>query len=264
MNVEFGQTSADYAQHRQGFPDELFAELRRFNIGLEGQAIADLGTGTGTLARGFARRGAAVTALDRAPEMVESARALAAREGLHIDFRVARAEETGLPGGSFDVVSAGQCWHWFDRPVAAAEALRLLRPEGNVVLAHLDWIAFGQNIAAQSEALMNRYNPHAPNMHVRFGGSLGIYREWLADLMQGGFVDLRSFSFDVNLTYTHEAWRGRCRASQWIGAALAPEQVRRFDDELRQLLQSVHPLEPMVMPHRVFAALGTRPGSFTR
>ena len=54
--------------------------------------------------------------------------------------------------------------------------------------------------------------------------------------------------------------RGRCRASQWIGAALSPEDVQRFDYELRSLLAQRHPLEPLAIPHRVFAALGTKPG----
>jgi SAM-dependent methyltransferase len=259
VSVDFGQTSIDYARYRQGFPDELFSELGRFGIGSAGQHIVDLGTGTGALARAFARRGAIVTGVDRAATMIEAARALSAQEGITATWRVADGERTGLPAGAFDVVSAGQCWHWFDRRLAASEAYRLLLPGGKVVIAHLDWIAHGDNAAQLSEALMNRYNPNAPNMHQRFGDGVGIYREWLRDLMNGGFVDLRTFSFDITLTYSHDAWRGRCRASQWIGAALAPEVIQRFDQELRALLQARHPEDPLAIPHRVFAALGTKP-----
>jgi SAM-dependent methyltransferase len=259
MAVDFGPTSLDYARHRQGFPDALFSELERFGIGGAGQRIVDLGTGTGALARGFARRGARVTGVDRAAPMIEAARTLAAEEDLSAAWSVAEAEHTGLPSAEFDVVSAGQCWHWFDRQRAAAEAFRLLRPGGRLVIAHLDWIARDDNAASLSEALMNRYNPHAPNMHVRFGSNTGIYRDWLVDLMDGGFVDIRSFSFDVTLTYSHDAWRGRCRASQWIGAALPAEAVQRFDEELRALLHERHPGEPLIIPHRVFAAMGTKP-----
>ena len=49
---------------------------------------------------------------------------------MQVEYHVAPAEETGLPDDNFDVVTAGQCWHWFDRPRAAAEVARLLRPGG--------------------------------------------------------------------------------------------------------------------------------------
>ena len=40
------------------------------------------------------------------------------------------AEATGLRADTFDVVCAGQCWHWFDRARAAAEVTRVLRAHG--------------------------------------------------------------------------------------------------------------------------------------
>jgi SAM-dependent methyltransferase len=258
-SLDFGKTSADYAQHRQGFPPELFVELERFEIGGRGQRIVDLGTGTGTLARGFARRGAVVTGVDRASQMIDAARQLALGEGLTIDWHAAEAEATGLPSAACDVVSAGQCWHWFDRPKATAETRRLLRPGGKVAIAHLDWLAQEGNVVATTEALMNRYSPNAPNVLYRLGGGVCIYRDWLRDLAEGAFIDLRSFSFDVVLAYTREAWRGRSRASQWVGAALPPEDVQRFDRELEALLAERHPEEPLRVPHRVFAVIGTKP-----
>ncbi len=259
VTIDFGKTSADYARYRQGFPPELFAELERFEIGKKGQRIVDLGTGTGTLARGFAQRGASVIGVDRAPQMIEAAQQLAATEGLALDWRTAEAEATGLPSASFDAVSAGQCWHWFDRSKAAMEARRLLRVGGKLAIAHLDWLANGGDVIARTEALMNRYSPNAPNILHRLGGGLCIYRDWLRDLAEAGFVDLRSFSFDVVLTYSHEAWRGRSRASQWVAASLAPDEVVRFDRELQALLIERFPEDPLRVPHRVFAVIGTNP-----
>jgi hypothetical protein len=51
MKPDFGATSEDYARHRAGFPNSLFERLAEHGIGSRGQCIADLGTGTGTLAR---------------------------------------------------------------------------------------------------------------------------------------------------------------------------------------------------------------------
>lgn len=69
MNPDFGLTSKDYARHRAGFPDSLFERLATFGVGIKGQSVVDLGTGTGSLARGFARRDCRVIGIDPAEEM---------------------------------------------------------------------------------------------------------------------------------------------------------------------------------------------------
>ncbi len=70
MKLDFGLTASDYAKHRAGFPDSLFERLRAFGIGIAGQDVVDLGTGTGALARGFARRGCRVTGIDPSESML--------------------------------------------------------------------------------------------------------------------------------------------------------------------------------------------------
>jgi ubiquinone/menaquinone biosynthesis C-methylase UbiE len=37
---------------------------------------------------------------------------------------------------SFDVVTAAQCWHWFDRVQAPREILRVLRPNGSLAVVY--------------------------------------------------------------------------------------------------------------------------------
>ena len=56
MKPDFGRTASEYGKHRAGFPDSFFDRLQRLQIGVPGQSVVDLGTGTGTLARGFAAR----------------------------------------------------------------------------------------------------------------------------------------------------------------------------------------------------------------
>jgi len=58
----------------------------------------------------------------------------------------ARAEALPFRDHSFDVVGAGQCWHWFDRRRAALEARRVLTPGGLMVIASFDWIALPGNV----------------------------------------------------------------------------------------------------------------------
>jgi hypothetical protein len=51
--------------------------------------------------------------------MLAQAQAIDRNAGLSLRYVNARAEDTGLLSASFDIVTAGTCWHWFKRPAAA-------------------------------------------------------------------------------------------------------------------------------------------------
>jgi SAM-dependent methyltransferase len=252
--VNFGRTALDYQQHRAGFPESFFPIVSRLGIGTPGQKLLDLGTGTGTLARGFAKRGCRVTGVDPAPAMLRQARQLDRSEKVRIHHVCATAEQTGLEGNQYDVVTAGQCWHWFERDKAALEARRLLANRGKILIAHFDWIPLANNVAARTEALIEHYNPA-----WYFGGGTGMYPDWLADLALAGFERLETFSYDEAATYTHQAWRGRIRASAGIAAMLDEPQVAQFDRDLESMLQEHFPQDPLEVPHRVFVVVGHAP-----
>ncbi|MCC6445046.1 MAG: class I SAM-dependent methyltransferase [Armatimonadetes bacterium] len=253
MNVDFGKTADDYARHRAGFPEAFFDRLAAEGVLRPGIEATDLGTGTGTVALGLARRGCRVTGIDPSEPMLEQARNRAAQEGSTVEFRTGTAEATGLPEASADLVAAGQCWHWFDRPRAAAEAFRLLRPGGHVVIAHFDWIPLTGNMVEATERLILKHNPS-----WNFSGGTGLYPQWLRDLSEVGFADLRTFSYDLNVPYTPDSWRGRIRASAGVKASLPPEQVTLFDLELASLLAKNFPGEILQVPHRIWAVVGDR------
>ena len=254
MGVDFGKTARDYAKHRAGFPEELFARLASLGVGEAGRRVLDLGTGTGTLARGFARRGCEVTGLDPSEKLLEEARRLDREAGVTVEYVVATAEEIGLPAGSFDSVTAGQCWHWFDRSRAAAEARRVLVGGGSLVIAHFDWVPLPGNVVEATEKLIERHNPS-----WKMGGGTGLYPAWLADAASAGFLGIETFSFDVPVTYSHEDWRGRIRASAGVAASLTTDEVKRFDSDLDDLLRDRFPQDPLTVPHRVFAVVCSSP-----
>jgi len=254
MRVDFAATAVDYARHRTGFPDSLFDRLAACGIGRPGQTMIDLGTGTGGLARGFARRGARVVGADRAAELIEQARSLDREAEVTIEYRVSAAEATGLPDACADVVSAAQCWHWFDRAVVMREVARLLRPNGRVVIVHFDWIPVEGTIAEATEGLIKSYN-----WRWRLGGGNGMHPRWLTELGNAGYRALESFSYDVEVAYTAEAWRGRVRATAGVGASLSPRRVEAFDRALAALLAARGLDRSLVVTHRVFAVIGRRP-----
>jgi SAM-dependent methyltransferase len=216
--------------------------------------VADLGTGTGSLARLFAQRGCEVTGVDIAAPLIEQARRLDREAGVHIAYVEAKAEHTGLPSGAFDVVSAGQCWHWFDRPAAAREAARLLRSGGHVVIAHFDWLPLAGNVVEATEQLILLHSPAWP-----YANRAGLYPQWLTDLRRAGFADVETFSFDLDVSYAHEDWVGRVRASAPIVGSLHGEAVKVFSHELEVLLRERFAADPLVVPHRVWAVTAQLP-----
>ena len=256
-NPDFGQTSADYARYRAGFPQELFDRLATgFGIGQPGQRCLDLGTGTGTVARQLARRGCTVTAIDISEAQVAQARLLDAEAGVTVDYHLAPAEATGLPPASFDIVTAGQCWHWFDAERACAEVRRVLVPGGILVICSFDWLPLPGTVVEATEHVIAAHNPA-----WELAGGPGLHPRFAWDVAVGGFTGIETFSFDVDVPYSHEAWRGRIRASAGVGASLAPDAVARFDADHAAMLRARFPQDPLAAPHRVWALVCRAPNS---
>lgn len=253
--VNFGPVASDYGRYRAGFPQSFFKRLFADGWVQPTDRVLDLGTGTGTIARGLALRGCRATGLDYERHLLTEAARLDREAATGVTYVEGRAEETALPSDSFEVVTAGQCWHWFERSGTVAEVSRILVSGGRIIIAHFDWLPLRDNVVAMTERLIEQHNPL-----WRLGNSSGLYPPWLTDLAEGGFHRLETFSFDVDVPYTHEAWRGRIRASAGIGASLPSDAVADFDAELAAALQKSWPQEPLVVPHRVWALKAEWPG----
>jgi hypothetical protein len=143
----------------------------------------------------------------------------------------------------------------FYLPRTAALVRRWLRPGGRLLIAHFDWLPLAGNMVQATERLILNYNP-GWTLH---SGS-GLYPAWLKDVAEAGFIDLRTWSFDVDVPYSHADWRGRIRASAGVGATLDEARVKRFDTELATMLAAHHALEPMAVPHRVWTLSAVAPG----
>ena len=122
-----------------------------------GQAVLDVGTGTGVVAITARRMGAKVTGLDLTPALLMQARDNAAVAG-HDDIVWHEGDAEALPfaEASFDVVLS-QFGHMFaPRPeVAIAEMLRVLKPGG--VIAFATWP--GEQLIGRLFGLIAKYVP---------------------------------------------------------------------------------------------------------
>jgi SAM-dependent methyltransferase len=216
--LNWNATADDYARFRPTYPASYFDILRTIGIGKPGQRILDLGAGTGALALPFARAGAQVVALDASAGQLEKLRLKAGKEGIGVRTVHARAEET-------------------DPNAIRREVLRLLNPDGLLLVSSLLW-APKDPIAKATDALVLRYNPDAGrSRRDRLFVPVPAWCEPPFKLR--GYLAWREA-----LPFTAESWRGRIRASKWIGAALPPDRVEAFDHDHAELIAGLAPATP--------------------
>jgi ubiquinone/menaquinone biosynthesis C-methylase UbiE len=123
----------DYEKYRMQYPALVLDVLRERCRLVVGDVIADVGAGTGMLAKLFLEAGNRVIAIEPNREMREACERLKVRFP-NVRIVDGMAEETGLQSGSVDMVSAGRAFHWFDQQRALGEFRRILKPAGWVVL----------------------------------------------------------------------------------------------------------------------------------
>lgn len=253
--VDFGLRSRDYAVDRPGFPDSFYERIERLKP-IRGARALDLGTGPGQVALELAARGASVVGLDISENQIAAARELTSQRGLAAEcrFDVARAEETGMPDASVDLVTAGTCWHWFDHERALAEVARVLVPGGLLVIANYTYLPQQSQLVRDSEALVLKWNPTWKL--ANFNGML----PWLVDQVNvNAAIRLREqFCYDHDRAMTHASWRGRLRTCNGVGSGgMDAATVARFDADLAALLAERYP-EPISIPHRVFCVVAEK------
>lgn len=250
--VDFGRTSDDYARFRPGPPATFYDRLEAI-VRLSGAEVADVGAGTGLAAIELAQRGANVVAIDPAAAQLEQARRLAREAGVSLRTITASAEQTTLADDSVDLVIASQAWHWFDPVHAGREAYRILRPGGVLLTVSFDYLPTRSDAARRTEDLILKYNPTWP-----LAGGNGCHIKPLADLPAAGFIRLQQASFEHEQLFSHEAWRGRMRTCNGVGASLAADVVRAFDEDLCGMLVAEFP-DPLSITHRVWFVWACKP-----
>lgn len=237
---EWGRVSDDYALYRDIYPESLYEAFGEMDIGLTGQRVLDLGTGTGVIPRGMIGRGAMWEGTDPDGGQINAARRLAEEQGLHIPFSVGSAESIDATDNAYDAVTAVQCFFYFDREQALREIARVLKPGGLFAIATMMWLPHEDAYAADTEALVIRYNPAWTGHGYRVKPMVGD--EWGMPL----FAVKEKRDWNEPIHFTHEGWRGRIRACRGVGAALPPDRAEEFDRELEKRMESWPEILPVL------------------
>jgi SAM-dependent methyltransferase len=118
-------------------------------------SVADLGSGTGSLAVLLAGAGHSVSGVDVAPRMVAAAQEKAASAGVAATFVVGDAAAPPWAPGTFDVVMSRHVLWAMPDPAGALERwIALLRPGGRLLLVEGRWSTGGGLSAAAVRELV--------------------------------------------------------------------------------------------------------------
>ncbi len=188
-----------------------------------GETVLDLGSGAGIdcfLAAERVGPEGRVIGVDMTPEMVERARANALKVGVaNVEFRLGEIEALPVADASVDAVISNCVLNLSaDRPRVLAEAMRVLRPGGRVMISDLVSSRPMPDFVAHSKESLVGCLP------VRIG-------EYEADLSAAGFTDISVEK------------RQRYPSGHILGDPQVQEVIRRDptrEAEVRDFAQSIH------------------------
>lgn len=210
----FSARVENYVKYRPSYPDAVIGFLRDA-VGLKPQhRIADIGSGTGISTELFLKNGNTVYAVEPNRDMREAAeRLLKAYPDFH--SVAGTAEATTLPASTMDVAVAAQAFHWFDRPKAAAEFRRILKPDGVAVLIWNVRRTDATPFLIEYEKLL-----------LTFGTDYQAVRHENIDAAAlheffGALYSSQTFPFAQSLDYT--GLRGRLESSSYVPASGQPQ-----------------------------------------
>ena len=232
---DWGRTSEEYAKYRDIYPPVFYEKILRRGLCGKGQKVLDLGTGTGVLPRNMYAFGAEWTGLDISPEQIAQAKKLANAAGMNIDFRAVSTEEADFPKESFDVISACQCFWYFDHEKVMPKLAKMLKKDGKLLILYMAWLPEEDKIAGASEKLVLKYSPKWS------GAGENRHPIYIPEVVYESFVLEEHEEYDVKIPFTRESWNGRMKACRGVGASLTPEEIAAWEKEHLELLGSIAP-----------------------
>src|SRR6202789_2907743 len=155
QGMQAAWSAGDFGQVAKYTAEEGVTFISRLPI-RAGMDVLDVACGTGNLAIPAARKGARVTGVDIAPNLLAQARARAEGEGLEIAFKEGDAEQLPFPDEHFEVVmSMFGAMFAPDPERVASELARVCRHGGRIAMAN--WTPDG--FTGKMFRLSRRYVP---------------------------------------------------------------------------------------------------------
>lgn len=234
---DWGRTSGDYARYRDIYPEIFYERIAKRNLCIKGQKVLDLGTGTGVLPRNMYHFGAKWVGTDISENQIQQAKKLSTESEMQIQYQVVATEDIEFPEGTFDVITACQCFWYFDHEKVMPKLSRMLKDNGRLLLLYMSWLPFEDKIAGESETIILKYNPKWT------GCGETKHPIEVPDCVYKMFEPVYHEEYRIDLPFTRETWHGRIKACRGVGASLSSDEIVRWEQEHQRLLQRIAPNE---------------------
>lgn len=244
---DWGKISEDYAKFRDIYPKEFYDRIIRRSLCVNNQSVLDLGTGTGVLPRNLYHYGAKWTGIDISENQIKQAKKLS--KGLDIDYYALSAEDISFPDNSFDVITACQCFWYFNHKQLMPQLFRMLKPDGVILILYMAWLPFEDKIAGASEELVLKYSPNWS------GARETIKPICIPECYNDKFELVYHEEYPLCVHFTRESWNGRIKACRGIGASLLEKEIEMWEKEHISLLNNISPDEFDILHYAAIAEL---------
>ena len=223
----FSSRVEDYVRYRPSYPPALLDLLRTECALRPGHVIADIGSGTGFLSELFLKNGNRVYGVEPNQGMRQAGEEyLASYDGF--SSIEGCAESTTLDDASVDFVTAGQSFHWFEPDPARREFVRILKPDGWMLIAWNDRRMEEAPFTRAYEELLERFGIDYKNVKDSYPETDRI-RAFLNTFAQRDLPNYQILDWD--------SLRGRLRSSSFTPTEGHPNYAPMME-ELRKLFDA--------------------------
>lgn len=222
----FTDKVSNYVKFRPEYPEALFSYFEQaFNLQPDA-VIADIGSGTGLMARPLLERGYRVICVEPNEEMRKAGRKVLSGYGGYKEVD-GSGEATNLPDQSVNLAVVAQAFHWMDQLRAKKELQRIVKPGGIIAVL---WI-----LLKTDTPFMQGYE----NIRATFGkGYTALDRAnetKMREIFAPYTLNIKHFVHSQPVEYRQ--LEGHLLSASFIPSADQPEYVQMLD-ALRNLFEA--------------------------
>lgn len=247
---DWGKVSSEYAKYRDIYPKEFYQKILNLGLCKDGQKILDIGTGTGVLPRNMYPYGGKWVGTDISEEQIQQAKKLSV--GMDIDYYAMATEKLDFQEESFDVITACQCFWYFDHENVMPKFYRMLKPNGKLLVLYMAWLPYEDKIAGKSEELVLKYSPKWS------GAGETLHPIEIPKCYELKFDLINHEEYLLNVHFSRETWNGRMKACRGIGASLSEQELNKWEAKHQKLLEEIAPEEFEIKHYAAIAELQVR------